>query len=87
MRSTRATAAVARLNARSEGFHFRMVITGTGQFILRERIDGNDRPLSAALSLDDFVCLVDSIGPKKVPRVTKSEAAFLKQLVKKDMTT
>jgi hypothetical protein len=42
MRSTRATAAVARLNARSEGRHYVMALTGTGQFILRERIDGDD---------------------------------------------
>jgi hypothetical protein len=87
MRSTRATAAVARLNARSEGRHYRMVLTGTGQFILRERIEGCDQPLSAALGLDDFVSLVDSMGPKKLVRVTKSEAAFLKQLVKKDTPT
>ena len=84
VRSTRATAAVARLNSRSVGHHYRMVITGTGQFILRERIDGEDRQRSDALALDDFVRLVDAMGPKKVPRVTKSEAAFMKQLVKKD---
>jgi hypothetical protein len=86
MRSTRATAAVARLNARSEGRHYVMALTGTGQFILRERIDGDDRQLSDALALDDFVRLVDSMGPKKVPRVTNYEAAFMKQLVKKDVT-
>jgi hypothetical protein len=51
---------------------------------LRERIDGTDQPLSENLSLDDFVHLVDSMGPKKIPRITKSEAAFLKQLTKKD---
>jgi hypothetical protein len=84
-RSTRATAAVARLNSRSVGHHYRMVITGTGQFILRERIDEDDRQLSEALSLDDFVRLADSLGPKKVARITKSEAAFMKQLVKKDV--
>ena len=28
--------------------------------------------------------LVDSMGPKKMPRLTKSEAAFMKQLVKKN---
>lgn len=33
---------------------------------------------------DDFVRLVDSMGPKKMLRITKSEAAFMKQLVKKD---
>jgi len=40
--------------------------------------------VSEPLSLDDFVRLVDSMGPKKIPRVTNYEAAFMKQLVKKD---
>jgi len=84
MRSTRATAALARLNARSEGRHYTMALTGNGLFILRERLAGGDSPLSAALSLDEFVQLVDSMGPKKEARITKSEAAFMKQLVKKD---
>jgi len=84
MRSTRATAAVARLNSRSEGHHYVMALTGAGLFILRERIDGDDRQLSEALLLDDFVRLVDSMGPKKTPRTTSYEAAFMKQLAKKD---
>lgn len=84
MRSTRATAAVARLNSRSEGHHYTMALTGAGLFILRERIAGGDKQLSDALSLDDFVRLVDSMGPKKMPRIMKSEAAFMKQLAKKD---
>lgn len=84
MRSTRATAAVARLNARSEGRQYMMAITGAGLFKLSERIDGSDKQISEPLSLDDFVHLVDSMGPKKVARITKSEAAFMKQLVKKD---
>jgi len=84
MRSTRATAAISRLNARSEGHHYTMALTGNGLFILRERVAGADRPLSSALGLDEFVQLVDSMGPKKEVRITKSEAAFMKQLVKKD---
>jgi hypothetical protein len=84
MRSTRATAALARLNARSEGRHYTMAVTGNGLFILRERVGGEDRPLSAAVSLDEFVQLVDSLGPKKEVRITKSEAAFMKQLARKD---
>lgn len=85
MRSTRATAAVARLNSRSAGHHYVMVLTGTGLFILRERIDGADKQLSEALPLDDFVRLVDSMGPRKIARVTRHEAAFMKQLIKKDV--
>jgi hypothetical protein len=84
MRSTRATAAIARLNTRNEGHHYKMALTGAGQFILRERIGETDNELTGPLSLDDFVCLVDSLGPQKVVRITKSEAAFMKQLVKKD---
>ena len=84
MRSIRATGAVARLNSRSEGHHYTMALTGGGLFILRERVDGADKPLSDTLALDDFVRLVDSMGAKKTPRITKSEAAFMKQLVRKD---
>jgi hypothetical protein len=84
MRSTRATAAIARLNARSEGRHYTMALTGNGLLILRERLAGADSPLSAALTLDEFVRLADSLGPKKEVRITKSEAAFMKQLVRKE---
>ncbi len=84
MRSTRAAAAVARLNARSEDHHYTMAVTGSGLLILRERLGGEDSPLSAALTLDEFVKLVDSLGPKKEVRITKSEVAFMKQLVRKD---
>ena len=84
MRSTRATAAIARLNGRSEGHHYTMALTGNGLLILRERVGSDDSPLSAALSLDEFVQLVDSMGPKKEVRITKSEAAFMKQLVRKE---
>jgi hypothetical protein len=83
MRSTRATVAVARLNERSEGRHYLMVITGSGQFLLRERVDGIDLAVSEALSLDDFVRFVNAQGPQKVLRVTKNDAAFAKQLIRK----
>jgi hypothetical protein len=87
MRSTRATAAIARLNARCAGHHYTMALTGNGLLILRERVDGADRALSAALALDEFVQLVDSLGPKKEVRISKSEADFMKQLVRKDGAT
>ena len=83
MRSTRATAAVARLNNRSEGHHYTMVLTGAGLFKLRERDEGGDKELSEALPLDDFVRFVDSLGPQKIPRMTKNDLAFAKQLVRK----
>jgi hypothetical protein len=84
MRSTRATAAIARLNARSQGHHYSMALTGGGLLILRERLADGDSELSTALSLDEFVQLVDSMGPRKEVRITRSEAAFMKQLVRKD---
>lgn len=83
MRSTRASAAVARLNRRSEGRHFLLVITGNGLFKLREQADGEDKLLSDALPLDDFVRFVDAMGPQKAPRMTKNDAAFAQQLLKK----
>lgn len=83
MRSTRAAAALARLNERSEGRHYLMAITGSGLFKLRERTEGGDRQLSEALSLDEFVRFVDAMGPQKAPRITKNDAAFAKQLVRK----
>jgi len=63
-----------------------MAITSTGLFKLRERIDGGEKQLTEALSLDEFVRFVDAMGPQKEPRITKNEAAFAKQLVKKPMT-
>ncbi len=82
-RSTRAAAAVARLNQRSEGRSYLMVMTGDGKFVLRERLAGGDKDVAEALPLDDFVRLVDATGPQKVARVTKSDAAFARQLVRK----
>jgi len=82
-RSTRATAAVARLNERSAGRHYLIVMTGDGQFVLRERTPDGVLEVVAALPLDDFVKAVNALGPQVVPRVTKNDAAFAKQLVKK----
>lgn len=83
MRSTRASAAVARLNGRSEGRHFILVITSNGLFKLREQTAGEDKLLSDALPLDEFVLFVNTMGPQKTPRMTKNDAAFARQLLKK----
>ena len=83
MRSTRATAAIARLRARTEGHHYVMSITGSGQFMLLEHIEGRETPVSGVLSMDEFIRLVNTMGPQIVPRATKSDVAFAKQLVKK----
>ena len=81
MRSTRATAAVARLNKRSEGAQYQLVLTGAGLFKLRQQGEGGLS--SAAMSLDDFVSYVNAQGPQAVRRVTKNDEAFARQLVKK----
>ncbi len=83
MRSTRASAAIARLNRRSDGRNYLMAMTGSGLFQLRERVDGQDKDVSEALPLDDFVRFVNAQGPQEVKRITKNDAAFAKQLVRK----
>ena len=83
MRSTRATAAVARLNERSPGRHYLLVMTGAAQFLLRERLAEGDQDVGVPLPLDDFVRLVNATGPQKAPRITKNDAAFARQLVRK----
>jgi hypothetical protein len=60
-----------------------MVITGNGLFSLREQLDSGDQSLGEALPLDDFVRFVNAQGPQEVLRVTKNDAAFAKQLVRK----
>lgn len=86
MRSTRASAAVARLNERSNGHHYTMVLTSDGLFKLREKLEEGDNEVSAAMALDDFVRFVNSMGPQETRRVTKNDAAFARQLVKKPVS-
>ena len=83
MRSTRAAPAVARLNERSAGAHYIMARTSNELFILREQTDETGKAVSEALALDDFVKFVNAMGPQVVRRVTKNDAAFAKQLLKK----
>lgn len=83
MRSTRATAAVARLNQRSEGPCYVMVMTGNSLFLLRERLPDGDRDIGQALPLDEFVQLVNATGPQIKPRQTKNDLAFAQQLARK----
>lgn len=64
-----------------------LVLTGSGLFKLRERSEHGENDISGELSLDDFVRFVDALGPQKAPRITKNDAAFAKQLVKKDQAS
>lgn len=83
MRSTRASAAVARLNRRSEGRQYVMALTGSGLFKLRERCEGVEKEVSEALDQDEFVRFVNALGPQEIKRVTKNDAAFALQLIRK----
>lgn len=87
MRSTRATAAVERLKNRSGDATFSCVRTADEQFYLvRTSAGAAPLPLSEKLPLDDFVNFVNAYGPQIPRRMTKSDIAFEKQLVKKDRT-
>ena len=83
MRSTRASAAVARLNARSAGARHHLSITGGGLFLLCAQEDSGERQMNEPLPLDEFVRLVDSLGPQQQRRVTRNDVAFERQLVRK----
>ena len=83
MRSTRAAAAVARLHRRIPACSYGMTITSSGLFFLSEQKDSGEEQLCEAMPLDDFVRAVDAMGPQQVRRLTKSDAAFEKQLFKK----
>ncbi|MFC3108070.1 hypothetical protein ACFQAT_18900 [Undibacterium arcticum] len=83
-RSTRASAAVERLKARSGNRQYSMVRSGDELFCLVQT-SGTEAPikLSGPLALDDFVKFVDAFGPQKPKRVSKLDLAFEKQLGKK----
>lgn len=80
-RSTRASTAVERLKERTGNQGYSMARTGEGLFFLSE--SPGAPPLCAPLELDEFVAFVNKLGPQKERRVSKLDAAFEKQLVKK----
>lgn len=85
MRSTRATAAVERLNARSTDLRYSMVRTANELFYLTQNA-GFAAPIrvSEDMELDVFVKFVNAYGPQKPKRVSKLDVAFEKQLQKKN---
>ncbi|OGQ51401.1 MAG: hypothetical protein A3J24_11825 [Deltaproteobacteria bacterium RIFCSPLOWO2_02_FULL_53_8] len=85
MRSTRASAAVERLKARSGNAQYSMARSADGMFHLVLGADtGIQQKLSDPLELDAFVKYVDAYGPQKPKRVSKLDVAFEKQLIKKN---
>ena len=84
MRSTRASAAIARLNARDSGHSYSMGITGSGLFyLLRAASEGSPERIGDDLPLDEFVRFVNQSGPQQKARVSKLDVAFEKQLGKR----
>ena len=84
MRSTRATAAVERLKARTSNPDYSLILGADGQFQLVLANDtGQPGKIGVAVPLDEFVAFVNGYGPQIPRRMTKSDVAFEKQLVKK----
>jgi hypothetical protein len=81
MRSTKASAAVARLNARDPEFRYSLGMTAAGFFYLL-RASGSAPPekISGDLTLEEFVEFANKTGPQKKVRVSKLDAEFEKRL-------
>lgn len=81
MRSTKASAAIARLNARDSAYRYSMGINAAGLFyLLRAEAGGKPERISQDLALDEFVELVNKTGPQKQAKISKLDKAFEKQL-------
>ena len=74
---------MARLNQRCPPTQYSMSLTGAGLFILNAESDGAKERVCEALPLDQFVRFVNGLGPQAVRRMTKSDIAFEKQLIRK----
>lgn len=84
MRSTKASAAVERLKARSANARYSMVRRSDGMFSLMLATEaGASEPVGEPLPMEEFVQFVNSLGPQQPKRVSKLDLAFERQLVKK----
>lgn len=84
MRSTKATAAVERLRARTGEQLYALTLRGDGQFVLRlGAADGSATTVGGPLPLDEFVAFVDGLFPRPRKPASKLDSAFRKQLEKK----
>jgi hypothetical protein len=85
MRSTKASAAVTRLNARDPDCRYSMGITASGFFyLLRATGTGSPERISDDLTIDEFVQLANKTGPQIKVKVSKFDAAFEKQLANRN---
>ncbi|HVK94693.1 MAG TPA: hypothetical protein VM571_08195 [Noviherbaspirillum sp.] len=81
MRSTKASAAIARLNARDSAHRYSLGITASGLFYLLRALPGTAAErVGEPLPLDEFVEFVNKTGPQKQAKISKFDAAFEKQL-------
>jgi hypothetical protein len=81
MRSTKASAAVTRLNARDAEHRYSLGMTASGFFyLLRATGGGTPERISDDLTLEEFVEFANKTGPQKKVKVSKFDTAFEKQL-------
>lgn len=83
MRSTKASAAIERLNKRS-GLRYSMTLSSNGMFCLVLKDEtGEAERLSEPMQMEDFVAFVNAYGPQTPKKVSKLDIEFSKQLNKK----
>ena len=81
MRSTRASAAVERLNDRCPGEQYSLVRGSDGLFhLVAVDEEGRQTRASDPMEQDDFVRFVDTLGPQTPQRVSKQDQEFEAQL-------
>jgi hypothetical protein len=81
MRSTKASAAVARLNDRDSENRYSLGMTAGGFFhLLRAAGNGAQEKISGDLTLEEFVQFANRTGPQQKRKISKLDVAFEKQL-------
>jgi hypothetical protein len=83
MRSTRASAAIERLNKRDTTATYSMAFNRQGLFtLLKVVLNQDNERLCEPMDMDAFVIFVNGYGPQMPKRVSKLELAFSQQLNK-----
>lgn len=84
MRTTKASAAVMRLNARDPTCRYSMGLTASGFFyLLRSEKGRPPERISADLTMQEFIDLAKRTGPQPKVKLSKLDQAFEKQLGKR----
>lgn len=83
MRSTRASAAIERLNKRDTTATYSMAFNRQGLFtLLKVVLNQDNERLCEPMDMEAFVIFVNGFGPQTPKRVSKLELAFSQQLKK-----